>query len=540
MDCVCAKLYPNFIERLTTYSTFEYVKGDQSKVTKSYGLNTTEKSPEPEYEKYWNDFKEDGLYWRKQTIHDVTLENIEKFIPGEDFVEDNNMNIPKRYEGEHKLLWKHCRVGTKDGELVDMDVRKNTYHVAADPRFYIKDDVQPRLKEVVSKLYPPEYKIGWKEGNKLLIPYITRNSSYYHSIFYNSDDSDYDSDYDTPEYKSQPFSSKFSLLAYTKGGFFKEHSDTRKGLAFATTLILCPSKMTGGDLVLRIPSERVYDPDNQLVVDGEFVKLEVSKLDVPVLISFRTSVPHEVKEVTSGFRICLKTSQYLPLIASYFDNDIPYTGKLNVGKTMADIRMCKYENKLEELKVKRDKLEEQIQTLVDKIGNLEEQMQLSDYELESDDEEDKTSTICETPISSIKSNTIVIMTTGPKDSDQSTEINSEFLSQFKEDEVGYISDILKKYPLSTVKILRAVRPRISYNQYFYSNKEVVDLCVGSGTGYLRVYSLPKKVDVCYFEDPEKVLVGYKIYTRTEYNDSTYCGMDEVMVYALCVQCEKFI
>lgn len=543
MDCVCARLYPEFIETLTTYSTFEYVKGDQSKITDSHWLRTTEASPGLGFDKYWNDFKEDGLYWRRETANCVTLYNIEKFIPGEDFVEDNSMNQPKRYEGEHKLLWKHCRVGSKDGELVDMDIRKNTYQVKAKPRFYLRGGVEDSLKKVISKLYPPEYKMKRKESKKLLIPYITRNDKnsnrYYIDSGSDSDyDSDYVSDYERPEYKSQPFSDDFSLLAYTKGGFFKEHSDTRKGLVFATTLILCPSKMTGGDLVLRIPSERVYDPDNQLVVDGDFVKLEVSKLIAPVLISFRTSVPHEVKEVTSGFRICLKTSQYLPVISSYFDNVIPYTGEINVGKTMADIRMCKYENRLEELKAKRDKLEEQIQTLLDKMGSLEDQIQLSDYELVSDDEEEKLK--CETPISSIKSNTIVIMTTGPKDYNQSTAINSEFLIHFKENEVKYISEILKKHPLSTIRILRADRPRISYDRGFYYRGEVEDLCSGTGTGYLRTYSLPKKVDVCYFEDPEKVSVGYKIYTNTVYNDDTYCGMDEVMVYALCIQCEKFI
>ncbi len=524
MDCVCVQLHSDFIRQLTSYPTYEYVEADQSKFCKKYFDKTYEVPPSPEYKAYWGNH---DMVWRKETVHDVTPVNIEKYIP-----HDNVQEIHDKQDNCTNLPWKHCSVGSLAGTSVDTEIRFNTFQVEAKPSFDLSDaHINLKIENALKLLYPQNILAMSKvKLSKLLAPYLDGPRKYYDS--YESDDDYNDRDYDTPEYPSQKVTREFILLAYKTGGFFKEHSDSRTGLVFATTLLFCPTKLTGGDLVLRIPADRVHDPDNLLLFKDDMTILEVGKITAPVLISFRTSVPHQVAEVTSGFRICLKTSQYLPTIATLFDNTVPTYLDFNVHEIIRTARLYKCKNEIAAYQEKVDKLTTKIKLLTDKMQLLEDSGEDSDEDSAEDSDDERPQPL---PVANITSNMIVIMTTGPKQYTKCVEITPELLGKFTTREIAYIHNVIRKYPYSTIRIEYADRPRVSHDLRIYSQNDVENMCNGSGTGDLRIHSLPKHTEVKYFDDPDKVSIGCKQYTRTAYNDTNYSGYDEVLVYALCIQ-----
>ena len=87
----------------------------------------------------------------------------------------------------------------------------------------------------------------------------------------------------------------YKLLLYGKGGFFLPHRDTEKvdGM-FATLIVALPSEHSGGKLIVRHEGKRK-------VID--FAKKENS--ESLQYAAFFADCEHEVKPVTSGYRLCL-------------------------------------------------------------------------------------------------------------------------------------------------------------------------------------------------------------------------------------------
>lgn len=92
------------------------------------------------------------------------------------------------------------------------------------------------------------------------------------------------------EIKSEPY----KLLMYEKGSFFKVHRDTEKiPNMFATLVINLPSEHEGGELIVSHSGhQQNYTFANQDLFHSYF-------------LAFYADCYHEVKPITSGYRICL-------------------------------------------------------------------------------------------------------------------------------------------------------------------------------------------------------------------------------------------
>ncbi len=86
----------------------------------------------------------------------------------------------------------------------------------------------------------------------------------------------------------------YKLLVYEKGGFFKAHRDTEKmPNMFATLVINLPSEHTGGELIV----SHAGQSEHYSFADRD----EFS----PNFVAFYADCYHEVKPISSGYRICL-------------------------------------------------------------------------------------------------------------------------------------------------------------------------------------------------------------------------------------------
>ncbi len=86
----------------------------------------------------------------------------------------------------------------------------------------------------------------------------------------------------------------YKLLIYEKGGFFLEHKDSEKEKGmFGTLVVDLPSKFTGGELLISFDKETVV---------ADFANSNPYAMS---FASFYTDCNHKVKEVTSGYRVCL-------------------------------------------------------------------------------------------------------------------------------------------------------------------------------------------------------------------------------------------
>lgn len=84
------------------------------------------------------------------------------------------------------------------------------------------------------------------------------------------------------------------LLLYEKGSFFKRHKDSEKEPGMVGTLVIClPSEHQGGDVHLAFGSDQRF-----------FSTAPTSTFDITTLAWF-SDVTHEVKELTSGYRLAL-------------------------------------------------------------------------------------------------------------------------------------------------------------------------------------------------------------------------------------------
>ncbi len=87
----------------------------------------------------------------------------------------------------------------------------------------------------------------------------------------------------------------YKMLLYEKGDFFLSHKDTEKEKGmFGTLLIGLPSKHTGGELIIR------FDGEEEVVSFSG----PASNNQIP-FTAFYADCEHEVKPLTSGYRVCL-------------------------------------------------------------------------------------------------------------------------------------------------------------------------------------------------------------------------------------------
>ncbi|KLO15791.1 hypothetical protein SCHPADRAFT_824127, partial [Schizopora paradoxa] len=90
----------------------------------------------------------------------------------------------------------------------------------------------------------------------------------------------------------------YKLNVYGKGSFFKAHKDTPRGESmFGSLVIVLPSEHEGGELVLRHEGQEwMFDSAKEIkVVKGPSIGF----------VAFFSDVEHEVKMVTSGYRVTL-------------------------------------------------------------------------------------------------------------------------------------------------------------------------------------------------------------------------------------------
>ncbi|KAJ3331459.1 hypothetical protein HDU76_003155 [Blyttiomyces sp. JEL0837] len=93
------------------------------------------------------------------------------------------------------------------------------------------------------------------------------------------------------------------LNVYGPGGFFKSHLDTPRGVGHFGSLVIClPTRLKGGELVLRVPETGV-----EKVIDWSSDEPEA----ILKWVAFLGSVEHEVLEVKEGFRVTLTYNLYL-------------------------------------------------------------------------------------------------------------------------------------------------------------------------------------------------------------------------------------
>lgn len=89
--------------------------------------------------------------------------------------------------------------------------------------------------------------------------------------------------------------SLYKMLVYEKGSFFAPHRDTEKAPSMFATLIVClPSKHEGGQLI-------VSHAGQSQVIDFSG---KISRYDLQYA-AFYADCEHEVRPVTSGYRVCL-------------------------------------------------------------------------------------------------------------------------------------------------------------------------------------------------------------------------------------------
>ncbi|KAF8908586.1 hypothetical protein CPB84DRAFT_1843480 [Gymnopilus junonius] len=94
--------------------------------------------------------------------------------------------------------------------------------------------------------------------------------------------------------KQPPKLELYKLLLYEKGSHFLPHQDTQKAEGmFATVIIILPSAYTGGQVVVSHSSKT------------ETIDFAPSSQFSTAILAWYTDIKHEVKEVTSGYRLAL-------------------------------------------------------------------------------------------------------------------------------------------------------------------------------------------------------------------------------------------
>jgi len=91
-----------------------------------------------------------------------------------------------------------------------------------------------------------------------------------------------------------PATFKYKLLVYEAGSFFASHRDTEKiPNMFATLVVNLPSAHEGGELIISHAGQ------------SQRYSFADSSLFAPRFVAFYADCYHEVKPITSGYRLCL-------------------------------------------------------------------------------------------------------------------------------------------------------------------------------------------------------------------------------------------
>lgn len=86
----------------------------------------------------------------------------------------------------------------------------------------------------------------------------------------------------------------YKLLLYEEGSFFKRHKNSEKAPGMVGTLVIClPPKHEGGDVHLSHTGKTCV-----------FTTSKSSTFDLTAL-AWYSDVAHEIKEITSGYRLVL-------------------------------------------------------------------------------------------------------------------------------------------------------------------------------------------------------------------------------------------
>lgn len=105
-----------------------------------------------------------------------------------------------------------------------------------------------------------------------------------------------------------------NMLIYEQGHFFKPHQDTEKSDGMiATLVVILPTEHQGGELIIdHLGVKKVY-------------KLQLTEMNKFSCIAFYADCHHEVKEVTSGYRVSLTYNlileKYKGSIETLYDRD---------------------------------------------------------------------------------------------------------------------------------------------------------------------------------------------------------------------------
>ncbi|KAK7470418.1 hypothetical protein VKT23_001844 [Stygiomarasmius scandens] len=108
----------------------------------------------------------------------------------------------------------------------------------------------------------------------------------------------------------------YKLLLYKEGSHFHKHQDTAKSPGmFATIIIVLPSEYTGGELVLsHADSSKTFDFSSESLLST-------------IVMAWYTDVFHEVKPVTSGYRLALSFNLVRSVSSSLYMPGLPDTNR---------------------------------------------------------------------------------------------------------------------------------------------------------------------------------------------------------------------
>lgn len=465
-------------------------------------------------------------------------------------------------ERSSKIDWYKSKVGKNCG-IVNEDINvRNSYYAEVEPRFNLTEPVKNTINCVLSKIHPTflinaiiDENMSVDEKFNIYAPYMlpsNKTQKELKKIYHDSWEV-----LETPE-------KKFQLLCYIKDCFFSEHVDTNNCNKFATTLIFIPSVLEGGDLILDIDFNNVYDPDSVMCHKDGKVILKVSELRVPTLITFHVDIPHSVDKVVSGERYCLKTGQYIPKCINYFNNETPHDGEY-INTILTTIVEAKIEMEIrakmkivEEAKIELEKVSK-LRQVFSEDGIIEEAEQFRrlpnfiDASSSSSDEDsgywcqdfsqkkfsfgnvyDDPGNILETlKMSTI--NQLVVLKTGPTAKNVKYIIDDSIhdMKMLTYTEIKTFVNILRRYPFSTIRTVHGRRKICSFSQCC-SDTDIKNKCVNPGKGDIILQGYDS-INVIFLGNPRKHVFGFRNGITYRYNDSSYSAYENVVMYAICVQ-----
>lgn len=485
------------------------------------------------------------------TVDKIPVPNTDNIIPdNESFNYYKDDGSTKYLVKRKEMVWKHSTVGTKRGTKTVKNVR-SSYYTRSDKGITFQQDpysskfndktisYDERMDhcEAVEKInqnIPGKINDMLKHMSHIYSEHVVNSFSFLEKNEYYDFGKGYDDLRCPNTYYSKtkldkklislfPFITEtygLTLLCYTEGGRFIKHTDTQtKSNHFATTLLFLPTNFTGGDLVITCDTDKVHDPCNLLTKGENMVRLKMSEIKEPVLISFRIELPHEVEMVTSGHRMCYKFIQKLPAGTEYFLNDTVTTINLPKSEFIQNILEETNKHKITELKKQIEMLEKEINDIMD-----------SPTKPRNDDDDLIKETFEKIDESTYNDHLIVFPAKINKDGIDLN--NTEDMVDFSKSELDFIYQLFDKYPCATISIKNGYRERFDFESDYgcrvICKEDAENMLHGEGYGDIYFNDYNGK-SIVYFGDPTYESFGYKKESSTRYNDEAYAGYDYVRV-----------